>query len=127
MDRQTSQEKLTEILTDMPDRIWSSVLTILVASTLCWNGLARSQLDFMGPSLKAWRLFWDAEERILAEKSFQEDVTDFANFLRENFLLAEKTLLNAREQILDYHLYEYLEFMTSWLNTLSGDFHGSID
>ncbi len=112
---------------DMSDRVLSSVVNSLISTTLYWNGMMQSSLEFLRPLLKASDLFREVERRSVPKNSFSPDIADYSHLLRENLLLAQSAWLNAQQQILDYHLRESFRFMDAWKTTWTNGSSNTVD
>lgn len=127
MTKLNNHNNLADTATEMPDRIWSSIVNAMISTTLYWNGMMQSSLEFLEPLLKASYIFREAEGRNGPASSLNANVADYSHLLRENLLLAQSAWVNAQKQILDYHLRESHRFMDAWKTTWTNGSSNTID
>jgi hypothetical protein len=105
---------------EVPLRITSAWMDIMVSGTLFVTGIMRSHLDFVVPFLRASNSFWQEEIKRIPATSVAKNWRDYSELLKFNLQIAEAGWASSQIQIHDYFRNDFKRFAESLMNTLSG-------
>jgi hypothetical protein len=105
----------------LPLRTWESLLEGTYAAALFWTGLFRYNSDFLDPAVRAYHYILQEELKRLKQNEFQTSARDYSGLLKFHTALTATALRASLQNAQDYHIEEYQRFLSSVVNTLTGD------
>ncbi len=90
------------------------------AVQLYWNGVLKYFHDFMDAYWISTSYFGSVERQKLAESPPMESFRDYVDLLQLNLRIAQDAMESSHKALSDYHLREFGETFSAWLNTVFG-------